>query len=152
MKLCGLAECRLLRSGAILPAQPAAAAGSFVAVLPARPETAAAVLAPVDAAAADAEHFAAATTAAAAAAAAAADSERFAAAAADADSKRFAAADSKRFDAAAAAAAADQACERLRLLEPDPEGENSFLGSVPEASKEQPSVLDDEKSSERLNV
>jgi hypothetical protein len=26
------------------------------------------------------------------------------------------------------------------------------LGSVPEASKEQPSVLDDEKSSERLNV
>ena len=151
MKLCGLAECRLLRSGAILPAQPAAAAGSFVAVLPARPETAAAVLAPVDAAAADAEHFAAATTAAAAAAAAAADSERFAAAAADADSKRFAAADSKRFDAAAAAAA-DQACERLRLLEPDPEGENSFLGSVPEASKEQPSVLDDEKSSERLNV
>jgi len=151
VKLCGLAECRLLRSGAILPAQPAAAAGSFVAVLPARPETAAAVLAPVDAAAADAEHFAAATTAAAAAAAAAADSERFAAAAADADSKRFAAADSKRFDAAAAAAA-DQACERLRLLEPDPEGENSFLGSVPEASKEQPSVLDDEKSSERLNV
>ena len=151
MKLCGLAECRLLRSGAILPAQPAAAAGSFVAVLPARPETAAAVLAPVDAAAADAEHFAAATTAAAAAAAAAADSERFAAAAADADSKRFAAADSKRFDAAAAAAA-DQACERLCLLEPDPEGENSFLGSVPEASKEQPSVLDDEKSSERLNV